>query len=173
MNKKLFLERVLGAILVSAFGFILYSAFLDADGDVYLDRSTQIPTQPRYIEPLNIEERDVSIPAPVKSHRELFIPTEEVTPEQALEAPIVEAGTPSAWVIQVGSFSSLEKADQIRDQLIQDDYKSYHRQLQTEAGSDLYRVLVGPYLNAEEAVRHQREVDEKLALSTLLMKFEP
>ena len=68
----------------------------------------------------------------------------------------------------MGSFSSLEKANSIVEQLVGDSYKAYHRKL----SEDLYRVLIGPYTDAEEAVQHQRDVDQSLSLSTLLMKFE-
>lgn len=169
MNKKRLFERVLGAVLVSAFGFILYSAFLDSSGSVYVDRSTQIPVQTRFIDPLVIEE-DVVVVVPEKTASQIFVPEQEVSSEEALQAPVTTGGIPNAWVIQVGSFSGSEKADEIVGQLIQDSYKAYHRKL---ASQDLYRVLVGPYMDAEEAVRHQRELDKALDLSTLLMKFEP
>lgn len=173
MNRKQLLERLLGAILVSAFGFILYSAFLDSSGQVYVDRSTQIPAQTRFIDPLEIDNKKVMVDQSEKTAKEIFVPTQEVSAETALEAPVTEEGMPNAWVIQVGSFSSSEKADEIRDQLIQKSYKAYHRQLESSSLEELYRVLIGPYMNAEEAVRHQREVDQILNLSTLLMKFEP
>lgn len=177
MNRKRFFERVLGAILVSAFGFILYSAFLDSSGSVYVDRSTQIPVQSRFIEPLIITENAAIVDIPDAEAKEIFIPETEISAEEALQSPITDDGMPNAWVIQVGSFSSVEKADEISNQLIEKSYKAYHRKLQanTNQGDDteLYRVLVGPYMNAEEAVLHQREVDQMLSLSTLLMKFEP
>lgn len=172
MNKKKLAERILGAVLVCSFGFILYSAFLDTEGTVFVDRNTQIPPQARFIEPLEIEEKEVELARP-KPVQEVFIPTKEVRPEEALEAPVLENGVANAWVIQVGSFSSLEKADEIRDSLIADDYRAYHRKLDTEDDRQLFRVLVGPYMNAEEAVQHQRAVDAMLDISTLLMKFEP
>ena len=179
MNRKQFLERVLGAILVFAFGFIVYSAFLDSSGSVYVDRSTQIPARSGFIEPLDVQTLDnerarIGAHAPGRPPGELFIPRRQVTAEDALGAGITGNGMPNAWVIQVGSFSSRERADDIRDQLIGKSYKAYHRKLDADKSeSELYRVLLGPYMNAEQAVRHQREVDQMLELSTLLMRFEP
>ena len=174
MNKKQLFERVLGAILVSALGFILYSAFLDSSGRAYVDRSTQIPVPSRYIEPLAIEDSAI-VNIPARDAEQLFIPRQEVSQEEALQAPVTEKGLPNAWVIQVGSFSSEDKAGEIRDRLIAESYKAYYRKLTASdpAGQSLYRVLIGPYVNAEEAVRHQRQVDKMLELSSLLMKFEP
>lgn len=212
VTKKRLLERIVGALLVSAFCFILYSIFLDSETQHYIDRSTQIPLMPEFIEPLEIEETQIVIEEPVKSPVDTFIPTEEVSSQQAIESPILEISEtkaeivsskatlsqikeeqpsgkevdevegvenqvveqkqviPNAWVIQVGSFSGVEKADQIVNQLISKSFKSYHRDLSRD---DLYRVLIGPYIDADQAVRDQRQVDSILGVSTLLMKFEP
>lgn len=175
MDKKRLFERVLGAVLVSAFGFILYSAFLDSSGHVQVDRSTQIPVQSQFLDPLEIDDEPTSLPQPVKTASDIFVPSQKVTGEEALQDEVLsENGLPNAWVIQVGSFSGLEKADEIRDRLSAKFYKAYHRKLDpADSEGVLYRVMIGPYMNAEEAVRHQREVDQMLGLSTLLMKFEP
>lgn len=172
MNKKRLAERVLGAVLVCSFGFILYSAFLDYEGEQFVDRNTQIPVQTSFNEPLNLPPPPEPVASPETSAEEIFVPQEEVDAESAVDAPVLEEGRPSAWVIQVGSFSSVEKADEISNQLIDQDYRAYHRTISANSGP-LYRVLIGPYTNAEEAIRHQRAVDSLLDLSTLLMKFEP
>lgn len=172
MNKKRLSERILGAVLVCSFGFILYSAFLDYEGEQFVDRNTQIPVQTTFVEPLDLPESPEPVPALNTTAEEMFVPREEVESQAVLEAPVLEQGKPNAWIIQVGSFSSLEKADEIRDQLIDQDYRAYHRVISASSGS-LYRVLIGPYTNAEEAVRHQRSVDTMLDITTMLMKFEP
>ena len=172
MNKKRLAERILGAVLVCSFGFILYSAFLDYEGEQLVDRNTQIPVQTTFVEPLNLPDSPEPVSAPNTTADDIFVPGEEVDSQSALESPVLEQGKPSAWVIQVGSFSSLEKADEIRDQLINQDYRAYHRAISANSGP-LYRVLIGPYTNAEEAVRHQRSVDTMLDITTMLMKFEP
>ena len=170
MNKKRLAERVLGAVLVCSFGFILYSAFLDYEGEQFVDRNTRIPVQTSFNEPLDLPPEPVATPE--TTAREMFVPQEEVAPESAVNASVLEEGEPNAWVIQVGSFSSEEKADEISNQLIAQDYRAYHRAISANSGQ-LYRVLIGPYTNAEEAIRHQRAVDSELDISTLLMKFEP
>ena len=163
----------MGAVLVCSFGFILYSIFFDSAGDGYVNRSTQIPVQSRLIQPLDIQEQTPEVARPAKSAEQIFIPQQQVTADEALAAAVLDEGKPNAWVIQVGSFSDQAKADEIRDGLISQSYSAYHRQISSSSGSVLHRVLIGPYMNAEEAVRHQREVDQKLDISSLLMKFEP
>jgi len=172
LNKKRLAERVLGAVLVCSFGFILYSAFLDYQGEQFVDRNTQIPLQTSFAEPLDLPAPPEPVPTPETTADKIFLPSEEVDAESAIGAQVLEQGKPSAWVIQVGSFSSVEKADEITDQLIDQDYRAYNRAISSNSKS-LYRVLIGPYTNAEEAIRHQREVDSMLDISTLLMKFEP
>jgi DedD protein len=172
LNKKRLAERVLGAVLVCSFGFILYSAFLDYEGEQFVDRNTRIPVQTSSMEPLDLPDPPEPVASPDTSAAEIFVPEEEASAEEALDAPVLDQGEPNAWVIQVGSFSSLEKADEVRDQLIGQDYRAYHRAISSNQDT-LYRVLIGPYTNAEEAVRHQRAVDTLLDISTMLMKFTP
>lgn len=172
MNKKRLAERVLGAVLVCSFGFILYSAFLDYEGEQFVDRNTRIPLQTSFNEPLDLPAPPEPVASPETTAEEMFVPQKEVDTESAMNASVLEQGKPNAWVIQVGSFSSLEKADEISNQLMAQDYRAYHRAISANTGQ-LYRVLIGPYTNAEEAIRHQRAVDSLLDISTLLMKFEP
>ncbi len=173
MNKRQVAERLLGATLVCSLGFILYSIFLDSTGDVYVDRSTQIPPQSRFFEPLEIETEAVEVAGSGTSAQRIFMPRRAADRAQALNAPVLDDQLPNAWVIQIGSFSTLERADEVRDRLVDSNYRAYHRKLSQIDEADLYKVLVGPYMRAEEAVQHQRDVDEILGVSSLLMKFEP
>lgn len=177
MTKGQLHQRVLGAAVILSLGFIAYSLLIQSDTRTYIDRSAQIPTQTKYIEPLEFDapkglgEPTISSTAPT----DMFAARQPVDPDTISSLPILNAeGKPNSWAIQVGSFSTSERAIEIRDQLLEKGYKAYFTQLQTEQGSDsLYRVLVGPYLDAEEVSRHQSEVDEMLALETILMSYEP
>ncbi|MEQ8954254.1 MAG: hypothetical protein RL120_08985, partial [Gammaproteobacteria bacterium] len=107
MNKKRLAERVLGAVLVCSFGFILYSAFLDYEGEQFVDRNTRIPLQTSFNEPLDLPAPPEPVASPETTAEEMFVPQEEVDAESAMNASVLEQGKPNAWVIQVGSFSSL------------------------------------------------------------------
>jgi len=181
MTRERLIERTIGAVLVSAFCFVVYSIFLDAETQDYIDRSTQIPAMPEFVEPLEIDDVQIVIEAPKKNTETIFIPTEEVSPQEIAESPVIQVTdvsetktlepndetakeerlslviedsdqrediinesqkavelSPNAWVIQVGSFSGIEKADGIVNQLLKKSYKAYYRDL---ARDNLYRVF--------------------------------
>ncbi|MEQ9564967.1 MAG: hypothetical protein RLN85_03985, partial [Pseudomonadales bacterium] len=127
MNKKRLAERVLGAVLVCSFGFILYSAFLDYEGEQFVDRNTRIPLQTSFNEPLDLPAPPEPVASPETTAEEMFVPQEEVDAESAMTASVLEQGKPKPWVIKVGRYTSLEKAYEIRNQLMSQDYRAYHR----------------------------------------------
>ena len=182
MNKRHLLERLLGAVLVCAMGFVLYSAILDSSENTHVDRSTQIPLQTQFVEPLEMAEPLEPFETPETEVEALFVPDREISeviisddqsqPATDSEAPILNsAGLPNSWVIQVGSFSSQDKAAEIVDQLVAEQMRAYYREIPGDQGP-LYRVLVGPYLNNDEADKDGLIIDQKLNLSSILMTFE-
>lgn len=99
---------------------------------------------------------------------------EEEPPRLADEnAPILnDQGLPNAWVIQVGAFSELAKAQAMRDQLVEQEWKAYFTRPQL-GQQGLFKVLVGPFVDPEEANSAKQELDEKLGVETWLTRFEP
>lgn len=169
-------QRLLGAAVVVSLGFIGYSLLLQPDPKTAIDRSTQIPLQTHYIEPLDFEEPKVGsadIPAP--DPREMFVESETVEPADVVSVSVLnDKGTPNSWVIKVGAFSLKERAIEIRDQLIEAGFKAYSTSGQSDKDpSALHRVLVGPYIDGDEVVAHQVKIDALLGLETLLMTYEP
>jgi len=71
------------------------------------------------------------------------------------EAPAAEAPQPrtglSAWVVQVGSFSSRENADQLVARLREADLPTPDPELVDIRGKRYYRVKVGPVIERSEA----------------------
>ena len=112
---------------------------------------------------------------PIENLADRFASDEPIALEEVKAAPILnEIGEPNSWTIQVGSFSKAERAKEIRDQLIDKTYRAYYTRLQTEKGSaDLYRVLVGPYLDAEQIEEHQKEINALLDVEALLVQYKP
>jgi DedD protein len=47
------------------------------------------------------------------------------------------------WIVQVGSFSQQENANDLRDRLIEQDFDAFVESSDTE-GQTLYRVRIGP-----------------------------
>jgi len=79
---------------------------------------------------------------------------------------------PDAWVVQVASFRSQQRALELRDQLQDQGYRAYKRSATTDSGQ-VNRVFIGPKIDKETANEVKRELDEALGLNTLVVRFEP
>ncbi len=83
-----------------------------------------------------------------------------------------EDGIPIAWVLQVASLSSREKADQLTEALIAQDYKAYSRAIRRD-GTVLYRVFVGPVFEREKLAAAKRDIDRQLNVSAIIARYVP
>ncbi|GAA6153183.1 SPOR domain-containing protein [Pseudoteredinibacter isoporae] len=103
-------------------------------------------------------------------------PTAKPAPEKRVEPSsndILKAdGTPNAWVLQVISSSSEEKAKNLVKQLQDKNYAAYYRSAKTPKGL-IYRVYVGPKINRSKAERLKRELDKLLNVDALILRFQP
>jgi len=75
------------------------------------------------------------------------------------------------WVVQVGSFSSAENAKRLVASLRLDGLAAYQETV-SSAGSSIYRVRVGPFLERGEAIRVERRVREDMSLNGVVMRAE-
>jgi len=86
--------------------------------------------------------------------------------------PLNQQGLPEAWVIQVGSFASKETANKLRDDLQADGQKAYVRTTTTE-GNTISRVYIGPKLDRSQALAVKEEMDKRLKIKSMVMRFQP
>ena len=168
-------QRILGAVVILSIGFIAYSILIQSSSGTYIDRSEQIPIQTKYIEPLDFDEPRGVVDSDIESPGEVFSGRQPVDVNKISDAPVLdENGNPNAWVIQVGSFSTYERALEVRNQLIDAGYKSYFRAAPFESEDDeLHRIMVGPYVSATEVSEHQGGINELLGVDTILMEYSP
>lgn len=83
-------------------------------------------------------------------------PTPKPAPAPAPPAPADDA---QPWMVQIGSFSSLRNAEQVRDQFEREGFKA-RIALADSAQGTLYRVQIGPYLGRERAQAAQARAAE-------------
>ncbi|MEE4193127.1 MAG: SPOR domain-containing protein [Halieaceae bacterium] len=83
-----------------------------------------------------------------------------------------DQGIPIAWVLQVASVSSREKADQLTASLIGHGYKAYHRAIRRD-DAVLYRVFIGPVFEREKLAAVKRDIDKQLNVSALIARYVP
>ena len=75
------------------------------------------------------------------------------------------------WVVQVGSFSSAANADNLVAKLRLEGYSAYREQVRS-AGSTIYRVRVGPYVDRDEAIRADSRINDSLSLDGVVMSAD-
>jgi len=75
-----------------------------------------------------------------------------------------KGASPQAWDVQVGSFSSQENAQALRDKLRSQHYTAYVEKVVLDSGHDRYRVRVGPEVLHADAEKLQKKLElrEKL-----------
>jgi DedD protein len=94
----------------------------------------------------------------------------DLRPDQA--AQVTAPSDPLVrWVVQVGSFSSSENADKLVDRLRNESLSAY-KETVTSAGSEIYRVRAGPYVDRDEAIRVNGLVKERLSLDGVVMSAD-
>jgi len=86
--------------------------------------------------------------------------------------PLNNQGLPDAWVVQVGSFITKEAANKLRDDLQADGQKAYVRTTTTN-GNTISRVYIGPKLDRNQALAVKDEMDKRLKIKSMVMRFQP
>lgn len=91
----------------------------------------------------------------------------DLQPEKA--AQVTRPSDPLVrWVVQVGSFSSAANADKLVARLRLESLSAYKEQVNS-AGSTIYRVRVGPFLERDEAIRVDTLINDRLSIDGVVM----
>lgn len=177
-------QRLVGALVLIGLGVIFWPVVFVESERGGLDRSPQV-------EPMPVLE-DVAIPAPspledvepVKPVQHAIDPetAEEAFQDAAAEPSeadgagvtpkLDEQGIPIAWVLQVVTVSSRDKAEAITAELVAEGYKAYHRSMRRD-GKVLYQVFVGPVFERDKLAAVKREVDARLKVSAIIARYVP
>ncbi len=189
-------QRLVGAVVLIALAVIFLPMLLDGSGrSGHVSMEMEIPPEPVYDVPSRLPPLPgpESEPAPVETQprgtprREatasaLPAPTPEKKqpvpapkpkpkpkpPAETVPEKPVEASTLSAWVVQVGSFSTEDNALVLRDKLRARGFTAFvepHRSGQ----STVYRVRVGPELKRETADALQARLKKEQKLDGIVM----
>lgn len=188
-------QRIVGAVVLIALIVIFLPLLFDEDRITPLDRTTRIPLEPK-IEAIEINKPEPaadSIAEPVKestpeeatakpAKRVVAEPVLKVEPDKAFipdetrpqtlvdETPgLSETGIPKSWVLQIASFSDRARAIAMRDNLLNDRYDAYVREVSTNKGL-MIRVYVGPKLNKNTLIKLKQTIDKKYKLSAIILR---
>ncbi|MCG8325618.1 MAG: SPOR domain-containing protein [Thiotrichales bacterium] len=183
-------ERLVGAAVLIILAVIFIPMFL-SDVPITEDRITEtnIPEKPEAfssrIVPLEAKKSAVSSPETAAEQPEAVAETTQaaapaVSPDEAAAGiatvPQKEVIKDSngvgltAWVVQLGSFSSEENAQSLNSKLRQHKYPAFVEP-QVRGDSVIYRVRVGPELRRSNAEKLKTEISKKLGVDGILVQY--
>ncbi len=89
------------------------------------------------------------------------------------EKPVIDSdGLPVAWILQVASVSSADKAEELRQQLVAMEHKAYVKRIR-RGDKSLYRVYVGPKLERARLEQIQAEIDAEFGVQSMIARYVP
>ncbi len=170
-------ERLIGTLVILCLAIIFYPLIFDSQQEFEVRRDSVIPSRTIEVRPLQILEPSQPFEAQAINPDELFNPDEQS--DQTRIDPndskiLTGSGLPQAWVIQVGSFASIDNAKLLNESLLAQGYKAYFRLTESsDERPDLYKVMVGPMLDASEAERVLAQLKAENQSQAILLRFEP
>lgn len=194
-------HRLIGAAVLAAVAVLVLPSFFKEKKEYQVNTKTQIPAQPNIVAEEFKSPQPVPNIEPAPAPETMFVPTEGMSespvaslPEtaslssvassvKAVSAtsahassvpamPLNQQGLPEAWVVQVGSFATKDAANKLRDDLQADGQKAYVRTTTTN-GSSISRVYIGPKLDKAQALALKEQMDKRLKVKSLVMRFQP
>ena len=94
----------------------------------------------------------------------------DMQPEKS--SPVTQPSDPLVrWVVQVGSFSSSSNADNLVARLKLEGLSAY-KEAVNSGGATIYRVRVGPYIERDEAIRVDGQINDRLSIDGVVMSAD-
>ena len=94
----------------------------------------------------------------------------DMQPEKA--SPVTQPSDPLVrWVVQVGSFSGSDNADNLVAGLKLEGLSAYKESV-SSGGKTIYRVRVGPYIERDEAIRVDKMINDRMSIDGVVMSAD-
>ena len=139
--------------------------------------------------PVPVEEESVSTEQASTEQSVAEKPAEPVAPVQEEKAPapaeqprtrseapkkleIDEDGVPVAWILQVASVSSADKAEQLRQRLLAVDQKAYVKRVK-RGDRELFRVYIGPKFERAALESIRPRIDDEFGVTSMIARYVP
>jgi len=81
-------------------------------------------------------------------------------------------GVPVAWILQIASVSDAAKADELRNRLLQLNYKAYVKRVEIN-GRVLHRVYLGPKFERAKLEQLQPAIDAEFGVTSMVARYIP
>lgn len=194
VDEQTFKQRIVGAIVLVALAIIFIPMLLPGHGDSdFIDADSTIPPRPERLENIRVLEMESPVtPPPPRQNVRTPVdektpplpepeagPTPATAPEKAAPPPArapqpvppkktQSQPEPTAWAVQVGSFSKKANAMALRDKLRARGYKAFVDHVRLPAGAS-YRVRIGPYVKRSQAEKIHKSVAGKMNLRGIVV----
>ncbi|HWV14396.1 MAG TPA: SPOR domain-containing protein [Cellvibrio sp.] len=176
-------HRLIGAAVLAAIAVLFLPSFFKEKQVAPVSTKTLIPQRPGTV-PVEFNAPQPVLGAePAPAPEAMFAP-DETGPQPAVASkdvaatssvavmPLNAQGLPDAWVVQVGSFSTKEAANKVRDDLQAGGFKAYVRTVPGGSGS-ISRVYIGPKLDKAQAQAIKGQVDKLMKVNSIVTHFQP
>jgi len=191
-------HRLVGAAVLAAVAVLLLPSFFKEKKEYQVNTKSQIPAHPNVVAEEFKPPQPVPNIEPAPAPETMFVPAETASEQPVAVAPssvsassvasshkavsaqmssvpampLNPQGLPDAWVVQVGSFTTKEAANKLRDDLQADGQKAYVRTTTTN-GNSISRVYIGPKLDKSQALAVKEQMDRRLKVKSMVVRFQP
>lgn len=191
-------HRLVGAAVLAAVAVLLLPSFFKEKKEYQVNTKSQIPAHPNVVAEEFKPPQPVPNIEPAPAPETMFVPAETASEQPVVVAPssvsassvasshkavsaqmssvpampLNQQGLPDAWVVQVGSFTTKEAANKLRDDLQADGQKAYVRTTTTN-GNSISRVYIGPKLDRNQALAVKEQMDKRLKVKSMVVRFQP
>ncbi len=98
------------------------------------------------------------------------LPIDAATPKHSAVSKAGD-GQATAWVVQVGSFSSARNAHALRDKLRKMGHSAFVEAVEDKGGKSVYRVRVGPEVRRDLAEKLQQRLAREAKLKGIVLRY--
>ena len=172
-------QRIIGALIIISVAVIVIPSLLE--GPVIKPRQLvlDVPPQPELQAYKTNVEKYQSLVDAVEEGVETDQKQAETKEPEKQDSFIskfssVEPPRPTldpVWTVQLGSFTQIENAKDLKSKLQKNKFRSYMKKSKTEKGIR-YRVYVGPDIREADANKTVRQLQKEFGLSGLVVRFK-
>lgn len=118
------------------------------------------------------ESRSVAAKDPKPEKAPASVPSRKTRTEAPEKLVVDSDGVPVAWILQVATVSSSDKANELRDHLLKVDQKAYVKRVKRN-GKNLYRVYIGPKFERAVLESMQPRIDREFGVKSMIARYVP
>ena len=198
MNETL-KQRLVGALILVALGVIFWPIIFVQPGSKDLEPRQQIPPRPEVsTAPMPTPSQEGLRGSPdITPPPEMVVeavPPKSVKPKPVRAEPVAQTkpaaparttrteppaalaldsdGVPVAWILQVVSVSSADKAEDLRQRLLAMDQKAFVKKV-PQGNKVLYRVYLGPKFEQAKLEKLQPKIDAEFRVTSRVVRYVP